>query len=623
MKPKDIGFVQQHIEKIILGVALLFVLIVLWLYFLGSPYSVTLGDRDKRTVAPKEVMDVVAQKSRQLDGRLKDTRSPLPETPVPDYTTEFVERYKRRPLSIAQFSVPMNEAGVSDFEAPTDTTRIVVMPPVPAPTGIKARGGFNVLADLEDPQQIEPLIKLVGNQIPRDFKFASTSVTFSLAGVQEALKSVPAQERIPEAWWRGRLLITSVQLQRQEFEPATGQWSKEITVPHLPAQVAYGLKPAEYDRLAATQVLDQIAYDQDLIQRTPFPPTIQPWTPPEVEIAELNPEDQRRLLRLNAEIGTLRQQIERLERRGAAPAERQPRPVVRGPREMEGVVTDVMRPPGPATPEGTGQLDQLRRQLAEKTAERNKLMGIEATPVEQFDMPMEFDGRFDEFGQPIPGRAPPRPGMGRPVRPPGAGPAFVGEPGQPGAADMTGDIKIWAHDLTVQPGRVYRYRVIVHLLNPLFQKQGIDPEQEKENYHKLAVASEPSAWSDPVQIEPDLFFFLTRAQASSAQIEIWRIFNGVWENHVMNVRPGELMGEDKQIPVNEQPMTVPMKVNGIVVDLREVSGGSSLRDSTFELLYVDLESRELKTRNLLRDQNDKDLIRLRAEKARGAVALQP
>jgi hypothetical protein len=611
MKPKDIGFVQQHIEKIILGVALLFVLLVLWLYVLGSPYSVKLGSRDK--VPPGEVMSEVRQKASMLDSRLKATDSPLPETPVPDYTTEFASRYRRLPLAMARFNVPLHEPGLGDFAPPPPPTRLVEMPAVPAPTQIKARGGYSVLAEFDEPAQAEPFIRLIGEQVPRDFIHASASAVFSFAQLEEVLKQVHIDKRIPEAWWRGRLWLTAVHLEREELDPVTGRWGNLTRIAHLPDQIAYGVRDRQYDAGEATQTVQQVIEDQPLIQRPPFPRTYNVWSPPDVEIANFNEEDQRRLLRLDTEIAGLRRQIQVLERRaqpGAAAPDRPRPPVVRGPREFEGAAGDVMRQP-PGTPAEPGsQLEQLRRQLIEKINESNRLRGVETPATDGFDMyvPGMMEGRDPMRSPPPMGHIP--------------GQAEFGDSGtgQPGMAIP--EVKVWAHDLTVEHGKTYRYRIIVDVLNPLFQKRGVDPEQERENFHKLSIAAAPSEWSAPVTIEPAIQFFLTRAQASNAQLEIWRIFNGRWEDMTVTVRPGEIMGDVKTVQ-GDIPATVAMKINGMVVDLREVSLGGRFTDNTWELLYVDLDSREIKVRNLLRDQNDPNLLRLRAEKARGAVALQP
>ena len=631
MKPKDNGFLQQHIEKIVMGVALLFVLVVLWLYVLGSPYSITLGSAD--AVPPDEVMTKVKQKADQLDRRLKASESPLPDTPVPDYTQEFLNRYRRPPLSIDAYQVAFNGPGLGGFERLEEETRLVEMPPLPAPQDIKARGGFDVLAEFADPRQAEPFLKLIGNEVPRDFRYASASAVFPLDQFHAAMKAVPAERRVPEAWWRGWLLVTAVELWRQELDPATGKWTEARRVPLLPNQIAYGIEGHEAPQVDALQLRDMLLAQQDYIQRTPFPPTLNAWTPPDADLGSLSPEDQRKLLKLDSDIAALRRQIQAMERRQGGP-ERPERPVrpgavIRGPRELGDPVGDMIAPPMPGPGpggEGGSPLDQLRQQLIQKVTERNALLGVQANTPDG-GMPPGGEA-WDEWGNPVAqpmaprGSAPMPPGMH-----PGMDPAFGGQFGGMGpqgqAIETTAQVKVWAHDLTVQPGRTYRYALVVHLLNPLYQKPSLEASQKEENFDKLALASPASPWSGPVVIEPATRFFLIAASPNSAKLEVWRIFNGRYETRAIDVRPGEVMAGEVDVPVGDQMVELPMRINGMVVDVRDTGGGGPLSNTTYELLWVDLDTGAIRVRNLARDQNDPELTRLRAEKARETVALQP
>lgn len=588
MTPKDTGFIQQHIEKVVLAVALLFVLIVLWLYYLGNPYSVKLAAHDD--VPPAEVMDVIKQKAQVLKGKLDLPQSPLPQTPVPDYTKEFVNRSQRPLLPTDTYPIAFGEPGLGDFKPAPPKTRYVIMPPIPAPTRIKARAGFNVLAEFEDAQQASPFIQLIGEQTPRDFDYASVSAVFSVDELQQAIKAVAIDDRIPEAWWKNRLMIVRVEMQRSELDSITGQWSKEITVPPLPHQVAYDVEPKEeYQQIEAGRIIEQLPLDQNLIQRPPFPPTINEWTPPDIDVTQRSPEENRKLMTLDGEIARLRRQIQSLERRTPPGA-------------------DVTRSPAVAG-DSSSQIEQFRATVIQKVNERNQLLGIDIKPTDGTGMPV---GPPDDMGR---FRPSPSPGHRSP-------PDAAMDPNAPQSAHA-GEVKVWGHDLTVEPAKTYRYRLIVHVLNPLFQKHGIDPEQEKQNFHKLSIASRPSEWSEPVTTEPEVRFFLVRAGTTSAEVEVYRIFNGMWEMRSFTVRPGQMIGEDVDINSGSQPVKLPMKINGMLVDLREVNTGGAVRDSTYEMLYVDLDNRNLQVRDLNQDLNHPDLLRLRAERARNAVALQP
>src|SRR5690606_30285253 len=100
-------------------------------------------------------------------------------------------------------------------------------------------------------------------------------------------------------------------------------------------------------------------------------PTINEWTPPDIDVAQRSPEDNRKLMTLDGDIGRLRRQIQSLEKRGqsGAAGDRPARPGVRGPLDMERATAGVTRPP--AGSDAASQIEHMRAQLIQKVNERN------------------------------------------------------------------------------------------------------------------------------------------------------------------------------------------------------------------------------------------------------------
>jgi hypothetical protein len=134
------------------------------------------------------------------------------------------------------------------------------------------------------------------------------------------------------------------------------------------------------------------------------------------------------------------------------------------------------------------------------------------------------------------------------------------EPGQPKEENpveepMPDVLWVWGHDLTIKPGRTYRYRCVVEVFNPLFaHKIDLMPEQQGLA-DQFTIASESSEWSPPVLAEPPLHVFITKANpaASAAGIgnvplgsaiaEVFRFYNGQWWFEDFTVRPGDRVGQ--------------------------------------------------------------------------------
>ena len=659
MKNNQSSFVQQHIEKVVLGVAVLAALAVVFVYFLGGPYRVELtGVRGGEPLRPGEVWGEIATRARTLDARIKAPQSALnTELTVPQYTREFTERRRRPPLSQTRLDVPLAGPGLTAME-PTPAPKLdLQMVELPAPGAVRARGGHDVLVlERADPQIQPALLQLVGPQEPRDIEYISVSAEFPVGELAEKLTN-PAEpeKRIPQEWWKGRLAVTAVSLVRQQQDPATGQWGAVVDntfkagavtrIDPLPTAHVFGLSDQSFDPAEAIDLRERIMLEQGLIQQTPMPPTRGGWVPPDAEIATLSLEDQARVNKLTAEIEELRKRMARLQQRmGNQPNTPGAPPRPMGP-PAEDMMPPDMGPGGPGGPAGgamtppragrdlTQDIANLLQQIATREAERARIFGIELSTAP--GMVGSPDG-MSPMGPPPPGVDPrmwaeqmgvpfdPAAGMGPGT--PGA-PGFRGMPGMPEdgvpvAVTNEGVIKVWTHDLTVQPDTTYRYAVVVHILNPLFQRPNLSEATRDRYYQKLALASPPSAWSEPVSTNPVQQFFLIAANANEATIEVFRYFNGVPESRQFKVRPGDLIGDTVQVTLGEATVPVDMNVDGLAVDLRDRAIGN-FASSDWELLYLDTVTQQLRTRSVQEDQRDPDLIRLRAEKTRGQMALQP
>src|SRR5206468_4021718 len=86
------------------------------------------------------------------------------------------------------------------------------------------------------------------------------------------------------------------------------------------------------------------------------------------------------------------------------------------------------------------------------------------------------------------------------------------QPGQTAAPAIPplgpGDVTMWAHDDSAQPGHTYRYRVRYLIRNPLFASHGAtNPQSLAETF---ILESAWSDWTPSVNVKSDTNFFATR-----------------------------------------------------------------------------------------------------------------
>ena len=159
-----------------------------------------------------------------------------------------------------------------------------------------------------------------------------------------------------------------------------------------------------------------------------------------------------------------------------------------------------------------------------------------------------------------------------------------------------GKIVMWGHDLFVEPGETYRYRVTLKLYNPFFAKKRSLTEEQEHLAESFTLSSAPSDWSEPITVEPRLQVFITSATApgqrrgavgglglGQATAEVYRYFDGRQWMGTFKVQPGEHIGAlqtprlgNGQPPV-EVDFSTGMYVLDIVADID--ASGSDARNS--------------------------------------------
>jgi len=326
----------------------------------------------------------------------------------------------------------------------------------------------------------------------------------------------PNVREIPISWWKDKLGVFGVQLERQELQ-ADGSWSEPTLVDVMPNQefsagLIFKNERAEGDAQRQIEIQDAnnlLKYQQDnwqaLVQPS-FPQVVgeQQWLPPGEEVPAA--EDA-------AEAPTRTQPAPRR----TAPAPRRPAP----------------RPRGELTPEE-------ERELAERRSGR------------------------------APGTRPTRPSPARPTRPQPATterrrtPAVGGRLGVAQGEILNPPLEgnaiytLWASDLTVRPGKTYRYRMRLFVNNPLFRKPELPqgpPSQQAKKFGKLfLIASDWSGWGKPVKIKPLIDFNVIAAaqtpKPGQASTVVKRFYYGQWREEKFRPRPGEPIGGPKEILID-------------------------------------------------------------------------
>ena len=118
----------------------------------------------------------------------------------------------------------------------------------------------------------------------------------------------------------------------------------------------------------------------------------------------------------------------------------------------------------------------------------------------------------------------------------------------------------WGHDLTVEPGRTYRYRFMIKVFNPFFGRKRSLVEDQQHLAESFTLSSAVSEWSEPIRVEPPLRVFITDASPpgngrfgptlGKARAEVYRFYDGRQWMESFRVEPRA--GPDLSLPLHDQ-----------------------------------------------------------------------
>lgn len=668
MKSKNLSFFEQHVEKIALGIAGLFFLVVVWFYALANPHRTEISVGGRRIdVGPGNIQELAEERLLRLERGLRREDSPLPPRNVPQYAANLEARVNQRVSPSPQLPVALGAPGIDTslvaMASGEERFPRYVLPKPPVPAAPKFRADFALMLEIpENPQLTQQYVRLIGNPDPLDFHYVSISSSVDLGQWRRALRQ--ANPPIPEEWWRNMVVLTHVVLERQRLDPATGKWVELTVVEPLPEQAYFDQASGRLGSQRAADLINQIRMSQPAVTQPPLPPISpeRPWFPPDVDPSKLSDAQKQLLHQVIQQMWALVRAMEAARRAGQLPTEAPvgvpavPGPVISpeygpgygpgygppgygpygygpGPGPGMGPYGPVV--PTPETPEpmvGTAdqQFDQLQKRI------KAILDGTDPalqTPEAGTIVPEE--GMYYGPGPYYPGPPEVRPPTPTPSRPPtatrpGARPA----PSRPSRPSRVGEeaeqVRIVVHDLTAKLGQTYRYRIRVGFFNPLFHRRQVDPEQLRTTYNQLSIVSDPSPWTEPVRLPSQPQFYLVGAspEQQTTRWEVWRFYGGQWISRDFLVRPGDPIG-GVQVVTDSQNVEreVDLSVPAVVVDLEPVSlaSGSSVRALLMNLADASLVERwqNQDTQDPFRQERVKERMQREAARRAAEAMMQP
>lgn len=527
---KILPILEKYVEWIALGIGAVFLGLMAYAYLLQAPATVTLQDAE---IAPSAVDPTIKESPdvRQLEAAMTNKGSGPPAPPLPPVATALQQTI------LAEVQAP-RIAGVAPQQKEVKPIDLAATPPIPPkPTFVDNSGGWGLYqwtkaqapvalpglpgaapapGGVAPVAPFDPNAGMAAQMVQQELGWWTGKFEVSMAQLIEAFKAAKLDPANPESF---ETAFLRVELFRQEKQ-LDGSWGKETVVGPLPeyesllkamplpAADAPAQKKAEYMLWASQNVA--------ILVQPPFPTVVagDPWyLPGTPSPAQMN-------------------QQPGVPNEGAPPPPFVPR---------EGAPPPPVRPPARGVPAAAAPVRGQPYPFMLASGPGFTVDPDRGSYTPPGGVPSGVPGYISEGGNS-------GYNAGDPSGIPGASnPEGVFYPDQEWMAAAQAGLRdrmaaILAHDVTVQAGKTYRYRLRYHLRNPLFGS--IEKGLKSGVADKLVISSEPSDWSKEYTVPARIEFWVNKVNErlgnpEDVEFEVFVAKPGLWKREVIKVAPGD------------------------------------------------------------------------------------
>lgn len=647
MRKSSLNIIELHIEKIVLGLTVLFTGYLVFAYLLNTPHEVAIGGTE---VKPGEVDEQILQRARDLQAAQQRASESL--DPVPNLVARVRQAIdaglvgeqpgEAQPLEeslrfAGMWGRPIEEPGLAD-QADPGTVQLVT--PLPPTRPVVETGRSRVVAR---PSVLgtEPTATLVDDTTGGDLREVAW---VSVASYWDFGQQKTEHTKANYAATRTNPYVARIEAQRQELLPS-GEWSEWQVVEGSEAMPQLDIPQPQYDealgefanRDEITRTFDLVKSYQLSIPQPRFYPVVSGddwWVPPLPGYDEEAREEQ--LLAMSDEQDTGPGRRGRPEPPPEAPGRNQgPPPGMYGggggggaagpPGGMYGGGGDRDRDRPDRTPRRDTGVDERQRrrelqqeyakgvrafldkQLSEARTSAQRIIDDPAanrrlkSDAEALLEAIKHQEQLAQFNSPWWKQQVPTP---------------VKHPDNPDV------YAVWYHDDTVQPGKTYRYRLRVRLWNRYVTEE--KPLADPAMAMQPTLPGEWSLPSDPVTVPPSTYFFVGRRppgqEEDTVRVEVWKWLDGWWVKESFTVGVGDEIGGTRTVSVvsaeseeGEEMREVDFSTGAVVLDIRDeqaperatTGSGFYYRDTdSVVLLYYDTNTDQVGKKVAAYDSNN-------------------
>lgn len=559
---------EQYIEKLVLGLAVVLLMAVFAMIVLD--FDPIAADVSGRSYDPAELGVVMVERSQELGRKLRpDSSADVSkfEAIEIDGGQGFVSALGRR-LG-PDDAPPRIRPRLASSLLPEEIGSVDVWYYEPTFGAPRMRASVGQSINTLDPGEFQRVPALSGSSVSLltssgDVVWTTPVAAIDLGDVRRELsrastRTDPPRNQIPSNWYNDRPYVVDVVFERQ-IRDADGSWGSVETVPAFPG--AFSLRDIVAEKTDADDLdadfrfdvwfnLDDKVKQADILQPEFFA-TLNDWdgidlgdedvsegVEADAGLDEEEVERQRRIREVNRRIQGKNQEIRRVtatlnelggpmeeeEEAGGSGAGDRGRDRGRG---------------GSGGPGGDGSPGFGSGSTGRKTGGSNAVNeGDKKRRIRLTSRLAQLDSQLVRLQEDL-----------LALDPQAVEEVVQGDGGMEVADLVTSDeVLVWCHDLMVEQGKTYRYRVRIEMFNPFFGRGSLLLKGQAKLADVFTTGSTVSGWSKPVTIDPPVEFFVVRATDGSgslgmgqARVEMYRYVDGKRLSETFTVQPGEEIG---------------------------------------------------------------------------------
>ena len=592
MKTKGITVVERFIEKGILGLAAVFAVAFAAMQLLSeapatqaaggevNPGTVDarLEEQTRRLKAAIEVEGLPAGvEVLEASGEVGPSFTELVETPTVGF----------RKVQVTEAAVDLGGVG-----GITLTAGAYNVPTLPGPPAVFVETHFDAISidklelSGDDESILESRLGVTGS--PGDIVWNTVGFQIPWDEMDAAMRDAPGGDRdMPEAWYSGRIDVLDIVVERQKR--IDGEWAPAVVLKTMPARwsLRENLIEERLSRKDRDAIIESLWLDRDQ-DRTPSPilqDILRPefyatasdrWSAPLAPSAEEDNaskgDNWREIAKWKRKLREAQKKANRraasIEGLGGTPGEAdEPDRKDQKPGQGSGASGIGGGDRNRGSGGGSGRRESSGKRAAPGAGLSSGSGGFGAgtgTPEDPEKKKRQLAGLQKQYQDALKdvSKAQDR------LR------ALGYDPSQAGAVELSGlanDLAVaWFHDLEVEPGAEYRYRVRFEVLNPFFARQ-LDLQEAQINLAKsMVMPTESSSWTDTVAVPGFSQFFLTGGEvgASKMQAEVFCFKEGRWWSHMYNrLQLGARIGDSQRKQNGDERVEIDFGTDWMPVDL--------------------------------------------------------